>query len=139
MLHSRTFFIVENVLEDCLDLIPSPSLSVKIQIMGRKVVNNAQQCLKKKNRKFKCSWLLEGDGIESRLPFKIFSTLNLKTSVIFFRILWPKETTSQKSHFESFLYGMWQNPIYARRKKAILHFTYDKKLHSTLLQLAQVQ
>ena len=46
---------------------------------------------------------------------------------------------SQKSHFESFLYGMWQNPIYARRKKAILHFTYDKKLHSTLLQLAQVQ
>jgi hypothetical protein len=50
-----------------------------------------------------------------------------------------KETTSQKSHFESFLYGMWQNPIYARRKKAIFHFTYDKKLHSTLLQLAQVQ
>ena len=30
---------------------------------------------KNKNKKFKCSRLLEGDGIESRLPFKIFSTL----------------------------------------------------------------
>ena len=30
---------------------------------------------KKIIKKFKCSRLLEGDGIESRLPFKIFSTL----------------------------------------------------------------
>ena len=29
---------------------------------------------KSENKKFKCSQLLEGDGIESRLPFKIFST-----------------------------------------------------------------
>ena len=72
---------------------------MKIQIMGGKVglrckgktllgianklfvhskfVDNAQQCLAKKNenKKFKCSQLLEGDRIESRLPFKIFSTL----------------------------------------------------------------
>ena len=36
-----------------------------------------QQCFAEKNKdkKFKCSQLLEGDGIESRLPFKIFSTL----------------------------------------------------------------
>ena len=32
-------------------------------------------CRKKKYKKFKCSRLLEGDGMESRLPFKIFSTL----------------------------------------------------------------
>ena len=30
------------------------------------------------NKKFKCSQFLEGDGIESRLPFKIFSTLQKK-------------------------------------------------------------
>ena len=30
-------FKVEKILEGCLDLIPSPSLSVKIQIMGTKV------------------------------------------------------------------------------------------------------
>ena len=32
-------------------------------------------CRKNKDKKFKCSRLLEGDEIESRLPFKIFSTL----------------------------------------------------------------
>ena len=30
-------FKVEKILKGCLDLIPSPSLSVKIQIMGTKV------------------------------------------------------------------------------------------------------
>ena len=30
---------------------------------------------KNENKKCKCSQLLEGDRIESRLPFKIFSTL----------------------------------------------------------------
>ena len=34
-----------------------------------------------KNKKFKCSRTLEGDGIKSRLPFKIFPTLPLKFSV----------------------------------------------------------
>ena len=29
---------------------------------------------KNKNKKFKCSRLLEGDGIESHLPFKIYSS-----------------------------------------------------------------
>ena len=40
-------------------------------------VDSTQQCFaeKNKNKKFKCSRLLEGDEIESRLPFKIFSTL----------------------------------------------------------------
>ena len=33
---------------------------------------------KNENKKFKCSQLLEGDGIESRLPFKIFSTVQIQ-------------------------------------------------------------
>ena len=93
---------VENILKGSLDSIPSPSPSVKIQIMGGKV------CLRRKvktllgivNKLFVFKSLLttasnilplhlkqpflpiisiftegEGDGIESRLPFKIFSTL----------------------------------------------------------------
>ena len=90
---------VKKILEDSLDSIPSPSHSVKIQIMGGKdglrckcktllgIVNKVfvQQSLltmssnvwpKNKNKKFKCSQLLEGDGIESRLPFKFFSALH---------------------------------------------------------------
>ena len=47
---------VETISEDSLDLIPSPSPSVKIQIMGGTAEG-------------------EGDGIESKLPFKIFPTL----------------------------------------------------------------
>ena len=89
---------VEKMLKGSLDSIPSPSPSVKIQIMGGKV------CLRCKGKH--CSvlstnffvlkmhsnvlplhlkknlppiiWIFtkgEGDGIESRLPFNIFSTL----------------------------------------------------------------
>ena len=36
---------------------------------------------KNKNKKFKSSRLLEGDGIESRLLYKIFSTLCTETTV----------------------------------------------------------
>ena len=39
----------------------------------------------KLKQKFKCSRLLEGDGIESRLPFKIFFTLNSVISIIFLK------------------------------------------------------
>ena len=72
---------VETILKGSLDLIPSPSTSMKIQIMGGKV------CLKHKgktllgvvNKLFVfppiISIFTEGDMIESRLPYKIFSTL----------------------------------------------------------------
>ena len=82
---------VENILKDNLDLILSPSRSCEhlkflfsffwLNIAGhcqqtflyKKIVDDSQQCLAKK---FKCSQLLEGDRIKSRLPFKIFSTLH---------------------------------------------------------------
>ena len=84
-----------------LDLIPSPSPSAKTQIMGRKVCLscNGKTLLGVVNKILKTKSLLtspsnvlwyylkqtflpiiwiftevEGDGIESRLPFKIFST-----------------------------------------------------------------
>ena len=82
-----------------LDSIPSHLPSVKIQIMGGKVglscksktllgfVNKffswqrpAMFC-RKKNKKIKCLQLLEGDGIKSRLPIKISSTLNCQRSL----------------------------------------------------------
>jgi hypothetical protein len=46
-------------------------------LLDKKFVDRAQQCFaeKNKNRTFKCSQLLEGNEIQSRLPFKIFSTL----------------------------------------------------------------
>ena len=46
-------------------------------LLDKKFVDRAQQCFakKNKNRTFKCSQLLEGDEIKSRLPFKTFSTL----------------------------------------------------------------
>ena len=92
------YFKVEQILKGSLNSISSPSFSVKTQIMGKNVclrckgktllgtvnklfakkfVDSAQQCFaeKNKNKKFKCSRLLEGDEIEYRLPFKIFSTL----------------------------------------------------------------
>ena len=49
----------------------------------KKFVENTQQCLakKNKNKKFKCLQLLEGDGIESRPPLKIFSALNEQTRI----------------------------------------------------------
>ena len=83
---------LENILKGSLDSIPSPS--VKIQIMGGKVI--AGNCLQTfENKEFvlttpsnvlplhhKQTFLpmirifTEGDGIESRLPFKIFITLS---------------------------------------------------------------
>ena len=45
-------------------------------VFKTKFVDNAQKCLAKKiEKKFICSKLLEGDRIEYRQPFKIFSTL----------------------------------------------------------------
>ena len=83
----------KKILEDSLDSIPSPSSSVKIQITGRKVglrfkvkkllgvvkTNSFVQILLTTHslaKKIKCSGFLEGDGIKSKLPFKIFSTLH---------------------------------------------------------------
>ena len=99
---NQTVIKVEKISKGSLDSIPSPSPSVKIQIMGGKV------CLRCKgktllgdvNKLFVFKSLLttpsnvlplhlkqtfppiiwiftkgEGDGIESRLSFKIFSTL----------------------------------------------------------------
>ena len=80
-------FIIKK--KDSLDSIPSPSPSMTIQIMDRKVGLRwdvkAKDCWAYKKvcwqqpatfgKKIKCSRLLEGDGMESRLPFKIFSTL----------------------------------------------------------------
>ena len=90
MLALKLQFKVEKISKGSLDSIPS----VKIQIMGGKFAwgvkakhcwllstnfkvcwqHPAMFCRKNKNKKFKCSRLLEGDGIESRLPFEIFST-----------------------------------------------------------------
>ena len=80
----------KNILEDSLNSIPSPSPSVKIQIMGGKVglrckgktllgfVNKKSLVTIPSNVwQIKCYQLLEGDVIESRLPFKIFSTLKV--------------------------------------------------------------
>ena len=91
---------VEKILKGSLDLIPSPSPSVKIQIMDGKV------CLRCKG---KTKSLLtspsnvlplhlkqtfppiisiftegEGDGIKTRLPFKKISTLKSRTGNFYF-------------------------------------------------------
>ena len=78
---------IEKILKCCLDLIPSPSPSVKIQIIGGK------DCLRWKGPSNVLPYFLkqtfppiiwifnEGDGIESRLPFKIFSTLTYVTTL----------------------------------------------------------
>ena len=50
---------VEKILKSSLDLIPSPSPSVKIQMMGKKV------CLRCQGKTLQAEG--EGDGIESRL------------------------------------------------------------------------
>ena len=97
---------VEKILKGSLDSISSPSLSVKIQIMGGKNIK-AKHCwlLLFVNKLFVLKTLLikpsnvlplhlkqtfppiirifnegEGDGIEFRLPFKIFSTYLPKQS-----------------------------------------------------------
>ena len=86
----------EKILKGSLDLIPSPSRSgehlnflffifsaIKCWAFSTNLFRQnicwqhpAMFCQKKYNKKFKCSPLLEGDGIKSRLPFKIFSTLS---------------------------------------------------------------
>ena len=67
---------VEKILKGSLDLIPSPSPSVKIQIMGGKVclrckgktlLGIVNKLLKTKSLLTSPSNVLEGDGIESRL------------------------------------------------------------------------
>ena len=90
---ATTFCKVEKILKGRRDSIPSPSkscehlifffgktlLGIVNKLFSHKMfVDIAKQCLakKSKNKKFKCSQqLLEGDGIKSRLPFKIFFTL----------------------------------------------------------------
>ena len=106
-----------------LDSIPSPSPSVKIQIIGGKVglkckgktwlaIVNIFFCTKSllttpswppknKNKKFKCSQLLEGDGIESRLPFKIFSTL---FSLTFSKVFSTTEYLADKQNCQAEFY-----------------------------------
>ena len=94
------FLKVEKILKRSLDSIPSPSSSVKIQIMGGKVHLRCKSTTLLGNKLFVFISLLttpsnvlplhlkqtfppiiciftedEGDGIESRLPFKICSTL----------------------------------------------------------------
>ena len=121
MLASPSYFVkVENILKGGLDSISSPSPSVKIQIMGRKVclrckskplLGVVNKLLKTKSLltspsnvlplHFKQTfppiiWIFtegEGDGIESRLPFKIFSTLNFFS--LWFR-KWKSYPTLQK-------------------------------------------
>ena len=63
---------VKQISEDGLHLIPSLSSSVKTQIMGGK------DCLRCKGKTLLgiVNKLGEDDGIEFRLHFKIFSTLN---------------------------------------------------------------
>ena len=66
----------EKILKGSLDSIPSPSPSVKIQIMGGKV------CLRSKGKTLlgifnKIFAEVEGNWIKSRLPFKFFSTLTV--------------------------------------------------------------
>ena len=100
---------IEKILKGCLDLIPSPSPFVKIQIMGGKLWLRCKDktLLGVVNKLFVFKSLLttprnvlplrlnltfppliwiftkgEGDGIESRLPFKIFSTLSTALWVI---------------------------------------------------------
>ena len=97
------YFKVEKILKGSLDSIPSPSPSVKFQIMRRKVSlrYSGKTLLGDVNKLFVFKSLLtmtskvlplllkrtfppiiwiftegEGDGIESRLPFEIFSTFN---------------------------------------------------------------
>ena len=91
---------VENIFKSSLDSIPPPSPLVKIQIMGRKaglrckgkiLLGVVYKLLKTKSLLTSPSTILplhlkqtflptisiftKSDGIKSRLPFKIFSTL----------------------------------------------------------------
>ena len=91
MMPTLIFFKVENILKGSLASIPSTSPSVKIQIMGRKVCLRFldKTLLGVVNKLFVLPLHLkqtfppiiciftegEGNGIESRLPLKIFSTL----------------------------------------------------------------
>ena len=103
-------FKEENILKGSLDSIPSPSPSVKIQIMGGKVclrckgktlLSVVDKLLETKSLLTSPSNVLplhlkqtfphiiliftegEDDGIKSRLPFKIFFTLIQHTSIKF--------------------------------------------------------
>ena len=80
------FGIVEKILKGSLDSIPSPSPSVKIQIMGFKglLTRSSNVLLLHLKQTFPPTILIftEGDEIESRLPFKIFSTLSMNVLVL---------------------------------------------------------
>ena len=97
---------VEKILKGTLDSIPSPSPSVKIQVMGGKVYlrSKGKTLLGDVNNLFVFKSVLttssnvlplllkqtfsdgEGDGIESRVPFKIFSTLQYDNSGMFIQL-----------------------------------------------------
>ena len=104
---------VEKILKGSLDSIPSPTPSVRIQIMSGKVflrckgktllicqqtfyfqkfIDLTQQCfdlLPQVNFPPPIIWIFtegKGDGIESRLSSKVFSTLPIHTYVKFFEI-----------------------------------------------------
>ena len=74
-----------------MDLIPSPSPLVKIQVIGRKIYLKTK-CLLTSPSNVLLLYLKqafnegEGDGIEFRQPFEIFSTLSRSHA---FRLLKP--------------------------------------------------
>ena len=131
---------VENVLKGCLDSIPSPFPSIKIQIMGGKVclrckgktllgfVNKllkTKRLLKSPSNvlplHIKQTFLLiiwiftegEGEGIESRLPYKIFSTL--PTIIDFLKILLPTGIIiCKKNHLNQINPKMKSRPFLSR-------------------------
>ena len=85
--------------------------ALSTNILPKKFVDSTQQCFaeKNKNKKFKCSRLLEGDEIESRLPFKIFSTLHIYNGHV------------KRTFFENFP-NNW--PIWTNKLWGICNFCY---------------
>ena len=95
---------VEKILKGSLDLILSPSRSCehlnfcfhffwpllgivnKLCCTKSLLTTPSNVWSKKWKKKFKCSQLLEGDRIESRLPSKIFSTLPLWSPCVLFNL-----------------------------------------------------
>ena len=66
-----------------MDWIPSHSNSVKILIIGEKVCWQCPATLQLKQTFPPIIWIfIKGDGFESRVPFKVFSTLLTKIEMI---------------------------------------------------------
>ena len=59
-------------------------------------------------KKIKCSLLLEGDGIESRLPFKIFSTLHM----INYWVLFTNSQFQNPNFHKAFSESKWDLFVY---------------------------